>query len=118
MKITNIQGIAFVNTVNNSMSGKRLPVRISFAIKQNYNRILENQIKPYEETKRELRELHKDTAEGNEKLQQELEKLLMEETEMDIKCVELGELEKLDMDHAYDKLSIHEIDAMSFMIAE
>lgn len=118
MKITNLQAIAFVNTVSNGMNGKRLPVRVSFAIKQNYNQILENQIKPYEETRKELREQYEDTVEGNAQFNKELEKLLAEETTLSVKRVDLAELEKLDMDPSYDKLSVHEVDAISFMIKE
>ena len=117
MKITNLQGISFINAVNESMKGKHLPVRIAFAIKQNYSLIMETQIKPYEETRVELIKKY-EKEDGNTKLVEELNSLLQEESDLAIKCVDIAELEKLDIDPSYDKLSLSDIDAIGFMISE
>lgn len=118
MELTNLQGINFVNEVNGTMKGKRLPVRIAFAIKQNYAVIMENQLKPYEELRQELIQNNEDSKEGNEQLVKELNKLLEEKTKLSIKRIEITDLEKLDADPSYDKLSLSEIDAIGFMIKE
>jgi len=117
MKISNLQGVTFVNAVNN-MKGKRLPVRVSFALKLNCDRLLNGAIKAYEAARLELIDQYKDLIGKEDQFKTELENLLAEETEIDIKQIGIAELEKIDQSDVYDKLTMVEIDAISCMICE
>ena len=118
MKITNAQALNFVNTVNGSMAGRHLPVRVAFAIKKNMAAIMKDMIKPFEETRQELLKKREDTEESNAQFVEDINALLEEECEVSIHTISLEELEKLDADPSYDKLSLAEIDVLDFMIKE
>lgn len=111
MKITNIQAVTFVNTVS-SIKNKHLPMKVMFAINYNLN-LLTNQIKTYEEARKEL------MGEGTEQellMNPEFHKLLDESVEQPIKTVKIEELEKFDTDKRFDKLSLAELSAIEFIV--
>lgn len=118
MKISNSQAISFVNAVN-EMKNKRLPIKLSFAIKTNFNLIVVNQIDIYNEELKRIKNLYLTENNRDESsYTKELSILLSEEVEHQIKKVKLEIFEMIDNNDAYDTLSLFELDAISFMIEE
>ena len=114
MKVSNLQAVRFLNTYDGSMRRKKLPVKVIFALRHNYNLILQQQATPYEESRKTLKEQYED----KEEFTKELDKLLAEEVEHSIKTVTFAEMEKMDECDNYDSLTINEIEAMEFMLVE
>lgn len=116
MRISNSQAILFVNTVN-QIKNKRLPVKIGFALRNNFKLIIANQLNAYEE---ELMEIKKCYSQDNDEnsYREKTTLLLNEEVEHMIKTVKLEVFEMIDTEIGYDALSLTELDAISFMIEE
>lgn len=106
MNITNLQAVVFVNTAS-EMKQKPLPVKLAFAIRHNYNLVMD-QIKAYEEARLDIINSTEDVKVADA----EVTKLLNESVEQPIKTVSLAELEKVD------KWTIQELDAIAFMTEE
>ena len=114
MKVSNLQAVRYLNTYDGILRKKRLPVKVIFALRHNYNLILNQQAKAYEEARKTLKEQCKDKNEFNN----ELDKLLGEDVEQPIKTISFSEMEKMDENENYDSLTINEIEAIEFMLAE
>ena len=114
MKISNLQAVTFLNTYSGSMRGKRLPVKVIFALRHNFNLILNQQANAYEDARKVLKDHCKDKKEFDT----ELTKLLAEEVEQSIKTITFADLEKMDDGDNYDSLTINEVETISFMLAE
>ena len=114
MRVTNLQAVKFLNTYDGRLRKKKFPVKVIFALRHNYNLILNQQAKPYEESRKVLKEQY----ENKDEFDKQLEKLLVEETELSIKTVTFAEMEKMDECDSYDSLTINEIEAIEFMLVE
>lgn len=110
MKITNMQAVIFYNSVK-EFSQKRLPINVLWALKYNFN-VITSQVQTYEE-------LRKGIGAGDGRITPELEKLLSEEAEHNVKKIKMEDLKVLDdLSAGYDKLTLAELDSISFMIEE
>lgn len=110
MKINNMQAVIFYNSVK-ELSRKRLPTDILFALKYNFN-VITPQVQTYEE-------LRKSVISEDGKITPEMEKLLMEEVEHNVKKIKKEDLKVVDnLSAGYDKLTLSDIDSISFMIEE
>lgn len=110
MKITNMQAVVFYNSVK-ELSQKRLPINVLWAMKYNFN-VITSQVQTYEE-------LRKGIGAGDGRITPELEKLLLEEAEHTIKKIKMDDLKVLDdLSAGYDKLTLAELDSISFMLEE
>ena len=117
MKITNLQAVNYINVVT-AMKEKRLPIKLLFAINHNFNLIM-NQVKTYEEARRTLL----DKFEGDDQTKfkmalPEMEELLNESVEQPVKTIAFSDLEKIDNDSQYDKLTTVEYSAIFFMLED
>lgn len=110
MKLNYKQIVTFVN-VTNGMVGKKLPLKLSFALKRN-RQLADEVLKPYNEQVKEIIEAHKDDVEHTTEL---LDELLKEEVELDIKTVPVELIEKTEV-NGFDVLTLGELEAVDFMI--
>ena len=110
MKLSNKQIIEFI-AVSNGMGTKRLPLKLSFALKRN-RQLAEDAIKPYNEEVKNAFEAHKD---DETKLNEIVSELLKEDVELDIKTVPVEIIEKTE-EEGYDVLTLGEVEAIGFMI--
>lgn len=111
MKLSNLQVVNYINCVN-EMKEKKLPVRMSFALRSNFN-LFGDQVKAYEEARKECLECTDEQKRVNG-----IRELLAEEVEQNVKMITLKDLEIIDENDAYDKLTIAELEAIAFMIEE
>lgn len=110
MKLSNKQIIEFV-AVSNGMGTKKLPIKLSFALKRN-RQLADEAIKPYNEEVKNAVEAHK---EDEAKIVEIVNELLKEDVELDIKTVPVEIIEKTE-EEGYDVLTLGELEAISFMI--
>ena len=110
MKISNRQLIDFIG-VSNGMSDKKLPLKLSFALKRN-RQLADDAIKPYNDEIKNVYETHKD---DETTLIEVVDELLNEDVELDIKMVPVEIIEKTE-EVGYDILTLGELEALSFMI--
>ena len=117
MKITNLQAVVYINTVT-GMKEKHLPVKVLFALNHNLN-LLMNQVKPYEEARKALFNQYEGDEDTKIRLAAaELNELLNESVEQPIKMLKLSDLEKIDEDPQYDKISTLDFSAINFMLED
>ncbi len=110
MKLSNKQIIEFI-AVSNGMGMKKLPIKLSFALKRN-RQLADEAIKPYNEEVKNAFEAHK---EDEAKIAEIVNELLKEDVELDIKTVPVEIIEKTE-EEGYDVLTLGELEAISFMI--
>lgn len=127
MRLTNRDIITFFSA---DFRGKRLPLKLSFALKFN-NDALKGPITVYNEQRNELIRKYAEkngdgepvTKDNNYIIKdqaawsKEMEELLDMEVEANIKTVDLETLEKCDL-HEFDTLTVDQIETIYFMISE
>lgn len=106
--ISNLQVLNFFNNTK-SLYDKKLPVKIVFAIKYNLG-VLNTQATAYESARQTL------GVDDEFLVTPEMNELLNETSEMDIKTIKMEDLLALDDSSIYDSISIRELEAMDFMI--
>lgn len=130
MKMKNSEIVAFLNTCAD-LRQKRLPVRLSYAIKKNMTAV-QGAASAYMEEREELiaryakkdkngKYLEKDNCyimDDKAGFEKDMEELLEIETEVKIHNVFLETVEKCDEDPKYDPLSMAELDVIDFMLTE
>lgn len=110
MKLNYRDIVRFVN-VTNGMVSKKLPLKLSFALKRN-RQLADEAVKPYNEQVKEIFEAHK----GDEvKIAEAIDELTKEEVELDIKTVPVEVIEKTE-EEGFDILALGELEAIDFMI--
>ena len=131
MKITNRQVIEFVNSVSvNKLAGKRLPVKVAYAISRNLDK-MNNIITSYETARKTLLDQYAEKDEegkakvkdGNYVIQEdqkqafsdEMKELLEVENEIDLHTINMDEVEKCDTDK-YDSLTTADLMTLDIMI--
>lgn len=112
MKLNYEKIVRFVN-VSNGMVGKKLPLKLSFALKRN-RQLASEAVKPYNEELKNILKEHEDDEEGAAKM---IEDLLAEEVDLNIKTVSEEVIEKTETD-GFDKLTLGELEAIEFMTEE
>lgn len=109
MKLRNSEMLSYLNGTA-TMSTKKLPIRLAFAMKHNRKEIL-NKLDAFEETRKDILEHY---PEGNER-EEEFAKLLDETVEVDVKKVPIEVVELTD-NEGYDKLTLGELELIDFML--
>lgn len=101
-----------INCLNGtaSMSSKKLPIKLAFAMKHNRKEML-NKLEAFEETRKDILEQY---PEGTER-ETEFAKLLDESVEVDVKMVPIEVVELTD-NEGYDKLTLGELEFIDFML--
>ena len=110
--ISNAQIVDFINATG-TLSGKRLPLKLSFALKFNLKIAVET-YKVYDEARNELL---KTQIENPAAFNQAFGELLSEEVELAVKTVPVEVIELTDTAE-YDTLTFGELNAIDFMIVE
>lgn len=110
--ISNAQIVDFINATG-TLSGKRLPLKLSFALKFNLKLAVET-YKAYDEARNELLKTQKENPAA---FNQAFGELLSEEVELAVKTVPVEVIELTDTAE-YDTLTFGELNAIDFMIVE
>ncbi len=107
MQLKNSVLINFVLGMN-SLREKKLPIKLSFAIKYNLD-LVAPAISAFNSARDEI-------VQGGANPEEELNKLLEEEVELAIKTVSAEDLERTESENRFDVLTLRELEALSFMI--
>ena len=109
--MTNKDIILFFDKIG-ELRGKKLPVKLSFAIKVNTEKInpLAN---AYNEQVSEIRKKYEN--ENPNQLVEELTELQNTEVSIEVQKIDMGTLEKCELEQ-FDNLTLGEIEALAFMI--
>lgn len=111
-KLSNAQIVEFINAAS-SLRDKRLPIKLSFALKYNLKLAIEA-YKAYDEARNELLKTQKENPAA---FNQAIGELLSEEVELAVKTVPMEVIELTDTAE-YDTLTFGELNAIDFMIEE
>lgn len=107
--MTNNEIVQFCNKINGFKS-KKLPIRLSYAIKVNIEKISPF-ASAYNEQVDEIKRKHEDPKE----ILDELTELMETEVNIEIQKVDMETLEKCDL-QKFDSLTLEEIESLGFMI--
>lgn len=107
MKIKNLEMVAFLNHAE-KIQKKRLPIKLNYALKLN-RETLWNKAQIY------MQEYSRLKKEGK---QEELNELILGETEAEVQKVKFSDLEKMDDSANYDALTGEEFAIIDFMISK
>lgn len=130
MKLKNYEVLNILSNSNliNGLTTKKMPIKLIYAIRKNYD-VVEKMYNNYIETLRKYLdnnnieyganfEINDIKDEETKKvLNEEINNLLQDENEIEIKTVSLSELEKCDEDK-YDSLTYEEVNALYWMVEE
>ena len=125
-----LQNKDILNFYTADFTGKRLPLKLSFALKLNKD-VLQGPAEAYDLQRKELVEKYavKDrdgnpiiednnyTVNDREALMRDMNELLNMDIEANIKAIDLDTLEKCDLPE-FDTLTVDEIEAIYFMISQ
>ncbi len=106
--------VAFFNA-KQSLKNKKLPMKLAFALKLNYER-LQTHADAYNEQFLEIREKYENKEEKQEVFLKEIEELLDIDVSCDVQTVGFDTLEQCDRDQ-FDNLTVGELEILSFMIS-
>ena len=130
MKMKNSEIVAFLN-ICAGLRQKHLPVRFAYAIKKNISSVQEAAA-AYTDERKELIDRYAKKDENGEYLEEDncyimedkagfekdMAELLGIETEVEIHTISITVVEKCDDDPKYDALTMEELDAIDYMLAE